>query len=117
MTLTKSDRTKLIEELKPLLLTKDNREKLIEEMKEVFVTKEELGQALLDNNKYLPSKDEFSKQMSNLLKAVQDKNEEKDVHDLQHENLGKDTTKLKQQVQHLFKTFEIKDPTEVAPAY
>ena len=86
-------------------------------MKEVFVTKEELGQALLDNNKYLPSKDEFSKQMSNLLKAVQDKSEEKDTHDARHLSLTSDNIKLKQQVKHLFKTFEIIDPTEVVPSY
>ena len=100
-----------------MTLTKSDRTKLIQEMEEKFVTKEELGQALIDNNAYLPSKDDFTKQMSNLLKAVQDKNEEKDVHDLQHENLGKDTTKLKQQVKHLFKTFEIEDPTSVVTSY
>jgi len=97
-----------------MTLTKSDRSKLIEEMKEVFVTKEELGQALLDNNKYLPSKDDFAKQMSELLKAVEDKENKGLVHDNLHANLGKDTTKLKQQVQHLFKTFEIEDPTDVA---
>ena len=65
----------------------------------------------------LPTKDEFTQQLSEALKSIQDKSEEEDVHDLQHENLGKDTTKLKQQVQHLFNTFEIKDPTDVVPSY
>lgn len=97
-----------------MTLTKSDRTKLIEEMKEVFVTKEELGQAFIDNNVHLPSKDDFTKQMSELLKAVQDKENKGLVHDDLHANLGKDTTKLKQQVQHLFKTFEIVDPTEVA---
>jgi len=76
--------------------------------------KNELEKIIDDRLSNLPTKDEFTKQLSKFLKTSQDKSEEEDVHDLQHENLGKDTTKLKQQVQHLFKTFEIIDPTEVA---
>ena len=76
--------------------------------------KNELEKIIDDRLGNLPTKDEFTKQLSEFLKTSQDKSEEEDVHDLQHKNLGKDTTKLQQQVQHLFKTFEIKDPTEVA---
>lgn len=65
----------------------------------------------------LPTKDEFTKQITKLLKAVEDKENKGLVHDNLHTNLGKDTTKLKQQVQHLFKTFEIVDPTSVVPSY
>ena len=62
----------------------------------------------------LPTKDEFTKQMTQLLKAIKEKENKGLVHDDLHTNLGKDTAKLKQQVQPLFKTFEIKGPTEVA---
>lgn len=62
----------------------------------------------------LPTKDEFTKQMSKLLKAVEDKENKGLVHDNLHKDLGTDTTRLKQQMQHLFKTFEIEDPTVLA---
>jgi len=78
-----------------------------------FATRKELTEAI----SHLPTKDEFTKQLSEFLKTSQDKSEEEDVHNLQHENLGKDTTKLKQQVKHLFKTFEIEDPTSVVTSY
>jgi len=41
-----------------MTLTKSDRTKLIDEMKEVFVTKEELGTAIADLVKQLPSKKE-----------------------------------------------------------
>jgi len=34
-----------------------------------------------------------------------------------HSNLGEDVPKIQQQIQHLFKTFEIKDPTSVVASY
>jgi len=63
-----------------MTLTKSDRTKLIDEMKEVFVTKEELGTAIADL-------------------------------------VGEDVPKIQQQIQHLFKTFEIKDPTSVVASY
>ena len=56
----------------------------------------------------LPTKDEFTKQMSKLLKAVNDKEDSDKVHKKTHRNLGTDTTILKQQVKHLYTTFNIK---------
>lgn len=75
---------------------------------------EQLDAKLTEKLAFLPTKDEFYEQMSKVLKAVEDKENKGLAHDDLHTNLGKDTTKLKQQVQHLFKTFEIVDPTEVA---
>ncbi|MEI8232857.1 MAG: hypothetical protein WCG44_03880 [bacterium] len=54
---------------------------------------------------------------SEILGAI-NKNEENEAgHKMLHENLGEDVPKLQQQVKHLFKTFEIVDPTEVVPSY
>lgn len=52
-----------------------------------------------------------------ILGAINKKNENDLAHTMLHENLGDDVPKLQKQVQHLFKTFEIKDPTTVTASY
>ena len=52
-----------------------------------------------------------------ILGAINKKEENEAGHKMLHENLGEDVPKLQQQVKHLFKTFEIVDPTEVVPSY
>jgi|GEM_PF-3333792 len=109
MTLTKSDRTKIIEELKPFLFTKDAKNEfknaLIEEMQEVFATKESLTQLRQD---MLGDKAE-------ILGAINKKSEDDDAHKMLHHNLGEDVPDLQRQVKHLYTTFEIDMP--VSPAY
>lgn len=100
-----------------MTLTKSDRTKLIEEMKEVFVTKEELGTAIADLVKQLPSRDEINGQLSEILGAINKKDENDAGHKMLHSNLGEDVPRIKQQVKHIFKTFEINDPTEVVPSY
>lgn len=97
-----------------MTLTKTDRTKLIQEMEDKFVTKEELANALADLVQQLPSRDEINGQLSEILGAINKKDENDAGHKMLHSNLGEDVPKLQQQVQHLFKTFEIKDPTEVA---
>jgi hypothetical protein len=62
----------------------------------------------------IPTKDEAMADKLEILAAINKKDENDAAHKMLHENLGEDVPKLQQQVQHLFKTFEIKDPTEVA---
>ena len=52
-----------------------------------------------------------------ILAAINNRESEGLAHDSQHKNLATDTTRLKQQVHHLFNNFKLADPTEVAPAY
>jgi len=70
------------------------------------IVKEELGQ--------FPTKKEYFDTMDDLMKEIKAARADLAAHKMSHENIEEDTSKLKQQVQHLFKTFEIKDPTEVA---
>ena len=70
--------------------------------------KNELEKIIDDRLSNLPTKDEFTKQLSKLLKAVNDKEDSNKVHKKTHRNLGTDTTILKQQVKHLYTTFNIK---------
>jgi len=57
-----------------MTLTKSDRTKLIDEMKEVFVTKEELGTAIADLVKQLPSKKEQMADKLEILTAIKDLN-------------------------------------------
>jgi len=100
-----------------MTFTKSDRTKLIEEMKGVFVTKEELGTAISDLVKQLPSKQEQMTDKLEILTAVKDLKNEDKAHKMLHSNLGEDVPKLKQQVKHLFKTFEIEDPTSLVASY
>lgn len=86
---------------------------LVKEMKHHFVSKEELKEAL----SHLPDNDKFTTTMSEILAAVNKKDENDAAHKMLHENIGDDVPKLQQQVKHIFKTFEIIDPTEVVPSY
>lgn len=74
-----------------------------------YSTKQDLKEAI----SHLPTKDEFYNKMDEVLGEFQKMREDFAAHKMSHENIQEDTSKLKQQVQHLFKTFEIKDPTEV----
>ena len=91
-------------------LTQADVDFLVEEMKHHFVSKDEFKEAL----SHLPDNDKFTTTMSEILAAVNKKDENDAAHKMLHENIGEDVPKLQQQVQYLFKTFEIVDPTEVA---
>jgi len=52
-----------------------------------------------------------------ILGAINKKDEDDAGHKMLHNNLGEDVPKLQKQVRQLFKTFEIADPTEVVPSY
>lgn len=139
MTLTKSDRTKLIDELKPILFTKKNRSKfidelkpilftkdnknkfkneLLEEMKDVFVTKEEYANALAENNNYLtstlPTKEEAIADKLEILAAVKELKDEDEAHKQLHRDLGEDVPKLQRQVKHLANELDIELPVNFA---
>jgi len=100
-----------------MTLTKSDRAKIIDKMKEIFVTKEELGTAIANLVKQLPSKKEQMADKIEILTAIKDLKSEDKAHKMLHSNLGEDVPKIQQQIQHLFKTFEIKDPTSVVASY
>jgi hypothetical protein len=64
-----------------------------------------------------PTKEEAIADKAEILAAIKDFKDEDKAHKMLHSNLGEDVPKLQQQVKHLFKTFEIVDPTEVVPSY
>jgi predicted nuclease with TOPRIM domain len=78
-----------------------------------YSTKQDLKEAI----SHLPTKDEFYNKMDEVLGEVQKMREDFAAHKMSHEHIEEDTSKLKQQVKHLFTTFEIKDPIEVVPSY
>jgi len=115
-----------------MTLTKSDRTKLIQEMEEKFVTKEEFAQALEQNNNYLVStlttKAELSKLVtktevaglatredliefkSELLGAINKLQEDDDAHKQLHHELGEDVPRLKHQVKKLFQELNIPQP-------
>lgn len=74
----------------------------------------QLEQQLTEKLAFLPTKDEFFSKMDQVLGEVQKMREDFAAHKMSHERIDEDTSKLKKQVKHLFTTFEIKDPIEVA---
>lgn len=62
----------------------------------------------------LPTKKEYFETSDTIIKELKAIREDFAAHKSMHEDLDKDIPKLQKQVQHLFKTFEIVDPTEVA---
>ena len=97
-----------------MTLTKSDRTKLIEEMKDTFVTKEELAMALADLVQQLPSKEEAMADKLELLAAI-NKHEEGDAaHKLLHHDLGEDVPKIKRQVKHLATSLNVTFPVDLA---
>ncbi len=93
---------------------------LVEEMKHHFATKSDLDNKLAN----YATKDDLTKLRQDMigdkveiLAAINKKDENDTAHQMLHQYLGDDVPKLQQQVHHRFKTFEIKDPTEVVPSY
>ncbi len=93
-----------------MTLTKSDRTRLVEEMKEVFVTKEELGQAIADLVKQLPSKEEMVADKLELLAAINKKAEDDAAHSQLHHDLGEDVPKLQRQLKHLYGVLDIPQP-------
>ncbi len=77
----------------------------------------EVGSQLDEKVGNLPTKDQYYSTMDNLMKEIKGARSDLAAHGMSHENIKEDTSKLKQQVNHIFKTFEINDPTEVVPSY
>lgn len=63
-----------------------------------------------------PTKEEAMADKTEILKAISDFKNEDMAHKQLHNDLGEDIPKIKKQIQHIFKTFEIQDPTEPAVA-
>ncbi len=61
-----------------------------------------------------PTKKEAMADKTEILKAISDFKNEDLAHKQLHIELGEDIPKIKKQIQHIFKTFEIIDPTELA---
>ena len=61
-----------------------------------------------------PTKEEAMADKIEILKAISDFKNEDLAHKQLHTELGEDIPKIKKQIQHIFKTFEIIDPTELA---
>ena len=66
---------------------------------------------------FLPTKKEYFETSDTIIKELKAIREDFAAHESSHERIDEDTSKLKKQVKHLFKTFEILDPTEVIPSY
>lgn len=86
------------------------------------VVKEEVKElisetATKDQVAHLPTKDEFYEKMDQVLGEVKAMREDFAAHKSSHERIDEDASKLKKQVKHLFKTFEIVNPTEAVPSY
>lgn len=65
----------------------------------------------------LPTKKEYFDTMDELMKEIKAARSDLAAHGMSHEHIKEDTSRLKKQVKHIFKTFEINDPTEVVPSY
>ncbi len=61
-----------------------------------------------------PTKEEAMADKIEILKAISDFKNEDMAHKQLHTELGEDIPKIKKQIHHIFKTFEIQDPTESA---
>lgn len=59
-----------------------------------------------------PTKQQAMADKTEILKAISDFKNEDQAHKQLHSDLGEDIPKIQKQIQHLFKTFEIIDPTE-----
>lgn len=66
---------------------------------------------------FLPTKDEFFSKVDQVLGEVQKMREDFAAHLSTHDRITEDTSRLKTQVNHLYQTFEIKDPTKVVVSY
>jgi len=64
---------------------------------------------------FLPTKDEFYTKMDEVLGEVKGMREEFAAHVSSHDEIETDLTKIKQNVDHLYKIFEVEKP--VAPSY
>lgn len=78
------------------------------------VVREEVDELLKKRLANIPTQDQATADKVEILAAINDLKNEDKAHKKLHMNLGTEVPKLQQQVQHLFKTFEIEDPTEVA---
>lgn len=65
----------------------------------------------------LPTKKEYFDTMDELMKEIKAARSDLAAHGMSHDHINEDNSRLKQQVKHIFKTFEINDPTEVVPTY
>lgn len=81
------------------------------------VVREEVAEQIELRTSNLPTKKEFFDTSDKILAEIQGMRLDFAAHKSMHEDLDKDIPKLQKQVQHLFKTFEIIDPTEVVPSY
>ncbi len=61
-----------------------------------------------------PTKEEAMADKIEILKAINDFKNEDRAHKQLHTELGEDIPIIKKQIHHIFKTFEIQDPTESA---
>ena len=91
-------------------LTQADVDFLVEEMKHHFATKSELEEKIKD----FATREDLIAFKTEILGAINKKDENDAAHKMLHENIGEDVPKLQKQVQHPFKTFEIVDHTEVA---
>ena len=101
-----------------MTLTKSDRAKLIQELEEKLVTKEEFAQALAENNNYLtsilPTKEAAMADKLEILGAISKLQEDDSAHKQLHHDLGQDVPKLQHQIKHIANTMQVDMPVNLA---
>lgn len=88
----------------------------VKELTSSLATKDGLNE-LKEAVSHLPTKDDFYSKMDIVLGEVQGLREDFAAHQSNHDRIETNSTNLTHKVKHLYKIFEVEEPTDVIPAY